>query len=78
MNSHSSTLTAPRREALREALLHTVDLLKQRRADQIGDGEIADYVMLDWLEWNGGGLRLTTVGSNLCRQLVTQRRGDSQ
>lgn len=74
MNSHSLTLTALRREALREALLHTVALLKQRRADMIGDGDIADYVTLDWLEWNGGGLRLTTVGSNLCRQLSTSQQ----
>ena len=74
MTPHSPTVPALRREALRDGFLHTVDLLKQRSADQIGDGEIADYVALDWLEWNGGGLRVTTVGSNLCRQLVTQQR----
>ena len=74
MTPHSPTVPALRREVLRDGFLHTVDLLKQRRADQIGDGEIADYVALDWLEWNGGGLRVTTVGSNLCRQLVTQQR----
>jgi hypothetical protein len=74
MTHQLTTLPAPRREALRDGFLHTVDLLKQRRADQIGEVEIADYVSLDWLEWNGGGLRLTTVGSNLCRQLVTQQK----
>ena len=74
MTTHSLIVPALRREVLRDGFLHTVDLLKQRRADQIGDGEIADYVALDWLEWNGGGLRVTTVGSNLCRQLVTQLR----
>lgn len=74
MTTHSLIVPALRREVLRDGFLHTVDLLKQRRADQIGDGEIADYVALDWLEWNGGGLRVTTVGSNLCRQLVTQQR----
>ena len=74
MTTHSPTVPALRREVLRDGFLHTVDLLKQRRADQIGDGEIADYVALDWLEWNGGGLRVTTVGSNLCRQLVTQQK----
>jgi hypothetical protein len=73
MTPHFPNLPALRREALRDGFLHTVDLLKQRRADQIGEGEIADYVSLDWLEWNGGGLRVTTVGSNLCRQLVTQQ-----
>lgn len=74
MTPYSTTVPAQRREALRDGFLHTVDLLKQRRADQIGDGEIADYVALDWLEWNGGGLRVTTVGSNLCRQLITQQK----
>ena len=74
MTTHSLIVPALRREVLRDGFLHTVDLLKQRRADQIGDGEIADYVALDWLEWNGGGLRVTTVGSNLCSQLVTQQR----
>ena len=74
MTPHPPTVPALRREALRDGFLHTVDLLKQRRADQIGDGDIADYVALDWLEWNGGGLRVTTVGSNLCRQLVTLQR----
>jgi hypothetical protein len=74
MTLPSTTVPLVRREALRDGLLHTVDLLKQRRADQIGDSDIADYVALDWLEWNGGGLRLTTVGSNLCRQLTTQQR----
>lgn len=74
MTTHSPILPALRRESLRDGFLHTVDLLKQRRADQIGEGDIADYVTLDWLEWNGGGLRVTTVGSNLCRQLATQQR----
>jgi hypothetical protein len=74
MTPLSQTLPALRRETLRDGFLHTVDLLKQRRADQIGEVEIADYVALDWLEWNGGGLRVTTVGSNLCRQLVTQQK----
>ena len=43
MTPHSPTVPALRREALRDGFLHTVDLLKQRRADQIGDGDIADY-----------------------------------
>lgn len=74
MTTYSPNLPAWRRESLRDGFLHTVDLLKQRRADQIGEGDIADYVTLDWLEWNGGGLRVTTIGSNLCRQLATQQR----
>jgi len=59
-----------RREALRDALLSTVDLLKRRRAAEIDQGYIDDYVALNWLEWNGGGLRLTTTGDNVCKQLA--------
>lgn len=60
---------ASRREALRLALPGTADLLMRRRASEIAEGDIDDYVSLSWLEWNGGGLRLTTTGSNICRQL---------
>ena len=58
-----------RRQILREGLLPTVELLKGRRADQVDDSFIADYLALDWLEWNGGSLRLTITGNNVCEQL---------
>ena len=58
-----------RQEALRGALLATVELLQRRRAGEIGDGYIDDYVALHWLEWHGGSLRLTEVGRNVCAQL---------
>ena len=58
-----------RREALRDALLATVDLLHRRRASEIQEDDIDDYVALKWLEWNGGGLRLTASGDTVCRQL---------
>jgi hypothetical protein len=61
-----------RREALRDALLSCVDLLRKRRARDIPEGYIDDYVALNWLEWNGGALRLTTTGDNVCQQLVRQ------
>jgi hypothetical protein len=61
-----------RREALREGLLATVDLLKRCRAADIAERDIDDYVALNWLEWNGGGLRLTTVGDNVCKQLSSR------
>jgi len=63
-------LPAPRREALRDALPGTVDLLKRRRAGEIAETDIDDYVALNWLEWSGGGLRLTTTGDNVCKQLL--------
>jgi len=58
-----------RHHALREALLTTVDLLSKRRAAEIAEGYLDDYVALHWLEWNGGSLRLTETGHNVCRQL---------
>ena len=63
-------IPALRREALREALPSTVDLLARRRARDIAEGYIDDYVSLNWLEWNGGSLRLTTTGDNICKQLI--------
>jgi len=66
----SSPITSRlRRQLLRDSLPPTVDLLKQRKADQVGDGFIADYLALDWLEWNGGTLRLTVIGTNICHQV---------
>ncbi len=72
MSQHSHAPTALRREALRDALLSTVGLLKLRRAAEIDEGLIDDYVALNWMEWNGGGLRLTTTGENVCKQLAVR------
>lgn len=58
-----------RRETLRNALQSAVDSLYHRRAADIPAGFIDDYVSLNWLEWHGGGLRLTTTGENICRQV---------
>jgi hypothetical protein len=60
-----------RREALRAELLATVDLLKRRRAADIASAAIDDYVTLNWLEWHGGSLRLTTTGENLCKHMTS-------
>jgi hypothetical protein len=61
--------SSPGHEALRDALLASIDLLHRRRAGEIPEGLIDDYVRLNWLEWHGGGLRVTTTGENICRQL---------
>ena len=58
------------RERLRQGLPATVDLLNQRQADRIDDKDIDAYVKLNWLEWHGGGLRLTITGRNVCAQVV--------
>jgi len=70
MTTSSASPTPLRLEALREALPATVQSLKLRRAAEIAESLIDDYVALNWLEWNGGGLRLTTTGDNICRQLI--------
>lgn len=61
-------------ERLREALPLTVDCLKRRRADLIDSQLIEDFVDLQWLEWHGGGLRLTVTGSNVCAQIAARGR----
>ncbi len=62
-----------RRELLRNQLPGTVDALLRCRADLVPEGFIADYVALDWLEWNGGALRITLTGSNICKQMRAGR-----
>jgi hypothetical protein len=72
MSVSQSTRLLQSKQALRESLLSTIDLLDRRRAGEIGDRRIDDYVALDWLEWNGGALRLTTTGQNVRRQMLAQ------
>jgi len=69
MTWSASTPLAARRDVLRDELLATVSLLKQRRAAEIAEGFVEDYVALHWMEWHGGSLRLTTTGENVCRHL---------
>ena len=73
MTLPSQPTSASKREALRDALPATVNLLKRRRAADITEGYIDEYVALNWLEWNGGDLRLTTVGDNVCKQLTARQ-----
>ena len=70
-NDETILQSAPRlrRQVLRESLLTTVELLNRRRADRVDDDFISDYLALDWLEWNGGTLRLTITGKDVCEQL---------
>ncbi len=57
------------RERLRQALPATVGLLQRQQAGQIDGDDIDAYVKLNWLEWHGGGLRLTITGRNVCAQV---------
>jgi predicted RNase H-like nuclease len=61
-------------EALRNDLLATVEALHRRRADLVSEALIAQYVALYWLEWNGGTLRLTQTGKNVCDQMRAAAR----
>jgi hypothetical protein len=58
-----------RQETLRDALQGCVDALHHRRARDIPEDFIDDFVSLHWLEWHGGSLRLTITGENICRQV---------
>jgi hypothetical protein len=60
-------MSPAQREVLRDALQAAVDSLYRRRASEIPEGYIDDYVSLNWLEWHGGSLRLTPTGENICR-----------
>lgn len=59
-------------ETLRGALQSSVESLRMRRAAEIPEGYIDAYVRLQWLEWDGGWLRLTPTGENMCRQVLAQ------
>jgi hypothetical protein len=58
-----------RSEELRHEFLATVDSLQRRRADLISESLVDAYVELNWLEWNGGSLRVTETGKNMCGQM---------
>jgi hypothetical protein len=66
-----------RQDALRARLPEIADLLRGRRASEIGDAAIDALVALSWLDWAGGSLHLTTTGMNICRQ-EKLRRGQEE
>lgn len=68
MTRAASASTPTRTDALRESLPHAVALLKHRRAAEIAAADLHAYLELNWLEWNGGSLRLTVTGANVCSQ----------
>ena len=68
--SSKAASEAADRERLRQALPATVDHLQNHQAGQIDGDDIDAYVKLNWLEWHGGGLRLTITGRNVCAQMA--------
>jgi hypothetical protein len=61
---------AAEHERLRQALPATAEHLRLHQAGRIDDDDIEAYVRLNWLEWQGGGLRLTITGRNVCAQVA--------
>ncbi|MBX3619574.1 MAG: hypothetical protein KF891_06260 [Rhizobacter sp.] len=68
-HGHPAFAGPTRHEVLRDALLETVDLLQRRRADLVDESFIDNYVALGWLEWHGGQLRVSSLGSMICTQM---------
>ncbi|WP_423601560.1 hypothetical protein [Roseateles sp. MS654] len=64
-------------EALRASLRTSVDALQRRQANEIPEDLIDRLVELDWLEWRGGALRLTTTGENIYRKELAQWRAST-
>lgn len=61
-----------RQGELRLALPRVEQLLQRKQAGEIGEELIDDLVSLSWIEWNGGSLRLTATGQNICRQQLVR------
>ena len=64
-------------DALRGALIFSVDALHRRQANEIPEATLAALIERDWLEWHGGTLRLTTTGQNIHRRELAQSKADA-
>lgn len=74
-SANRTRFTDARWQALLAALPATVDRLWRRRADEVPEGFLDDYVTLQWMVWNGGTLKLTDTGRNVVRLLETEGEG---
>lgn len=75
MNVIAASTRTLSRDALTGALLQTAALIERRRCSEIEEGYIDGYVALNWMEWNGGSLRLTVTGQNVRKQLMSGTGG---
>ena len=64
--------------ALHDSLLATVDALSRRRAADIPEKTIDQFVAIRWLEWNGGTLRLTQAGEAVMMNVHAAMVGELQ
>jgi hypothetical protein len=53
-------------QSLYAELLTAVDKLLRRRADQLDEKKVDQFVRKGWLQWNGGALKLTPMGAQVC------------
>ena len=63
---------------LHDSLLATVDALSRRRAADIPEKTIDEFVAIRWLEWNGGTLRLTQAGEAVMMKVHAAMVGELQ
>ncbi|MDA8454476.1 hypothetical protein M4R22_06865 [Acidovorax sp. GBBC 3334] len=68
----TASTPSARQGELREALPRIENLLRSNRAGEIGEDVIDELVRCAWMEWNGGALRMTATGQNICRQMQTR------
>ncbi|HET9643710.1 MAG TPA: hypothetical protein VFP68_10230 [Burkholderiaceae bacterium] len=65
--------TPTRCRALSHELPTAVSSLWRRRAWEIPEGHVDDYVKLGWMDWNSGALVLTSSGQAVHDRVVAQR-----
>ena len=66
----TTATTAPQiAPSLQEALLAAVDALGRRRACDIPEPTIDRLVLLGWMRWSAGSLRLTEAGEAMVVKL---------
>lgn len=65
-------------DELRRSLHDSADALQRCQAHEIPGALIERLVELDWLEWRGGALVLTTTGQNIYRKERALLRDEAQ
>jgi hypothetical protein len=68
-SANRTRFSGARWQDLLAALPATVVRLGRRRAGEVPEGYLDDYVTLQWMVWNGGTLKLTDTGRNVVRLL---------
>jgi hypothetical protein len=75
---HAPASLARINQAICDAFLAAADALSQRRARDIPEHTIDRLVDLRWLEWNGGTLRLTSLGEIVLMKMQARNFANAQ